>query len=131
MNSQSISLKIKILIVDDNRIIRHLLRLTFSDSRIELFEADCCATALSIITEQKPDYVILDVMIPGELNGFQVCQKVKSWSDTRPCKIILLTARSQQQDVDLGKQVGADFYMTKPFSPTELLALIDFEKTAT
>ncbi|MDO9169633.1 MAG: response regulator [Methylobacter sp.] len=131
MNSQSISLKIKILIVDDNRIIRHLLRLTFSDSRIELFEADCCATALSIITEQKPDYVILDVMIPGELNGFQVCQQVKSWSDTRPCKIILLTARSQQQDVDLGKQVGADFYMTKPFSPTELLALIDFEKTAT
>ncbi|WP_432740327.1 response regulator [Methylobacter sp. G7] len=131
MNSQSISLKIKVLIVDDNRIIRHLLRLTFSDSRIELFEADCCETALSIITDQKPDYVILDVMIPGELNGFQVCQKVKSWSDTRQCKIILLTARSQQQDFDLGKQVGADFYMTKPFSPTELLALIDFEKTET
>lgn len=119
--------KIKILIVDDNRIIRHLLKLTFSDNRFELFETECSETALSMIAEQKPDYVILDVMMPGELNGFQICQEVKSWPDTLHCKIILLTARSQQQDFDLGKQVGADFYLTKPFSPKELLALIDFD----
>ncbi len=117
--------KIKILLVDDNRIIRHLLKLTFSDNRFELFEAESSDTALLMIAEQKPDYVILDVMMPGELDGFQICQEVKSWPGTRNCKIILLTARTQQHDFDLGKQAGADFYLTKPFSPTELLSLIN------
>lgn len=127
MDGGSITKKIKILIVDDNRIIRHLLRMTFFDKRFELFEAECSNIVLPIITDQKPDYIILDVMMPGELNGFQICQQVKACKDTRDCKIILLSARSQQQDFDLGKQVGADFYMTKPFSPKELLSLIDIE----
>ncbi len=125
MQNEPLPDKIKILFVDDNRIIRHLLRLTLTDKRIELLEADCGETALPIITSQKPDYVILDVMMPGELNGFQICQMVKSWEDTKDCKIIMLTASSQQEDFEIGQQVGADFYLTKPFSPKELLSLIE------
>lgn len=125
MRNQTLSNKIKILIVDDNRLIRHLLRLTLTDSRIELFEADCGEKALPIITDQNPDYVILDVMMPGELNGFQICEMVKSWKDTQNCKIVMLTASSQQEDFEIGQKSGADYYLTKPFSPKELLSIID------
>jgi CheY-like chemotaxis protein len=73
----------------------------------------------------KPDYVILDVMMPGELNGFQICSMVKSWPDTQSCKIKLLTALTEQRDLENGQEAGADFYVTKPFSPKNLLSLIE------
>lgn len=119
------SMPLKILIVDDNQTLRHLLKLTFSDSRFELHEADSCLTALPKILKLKPDYVILDVMMPGELNGFQICSMVKSWPDTQSCKIILLTALTEQRDLENGQEAGADFYVTKPFSPKNLLSLIE------
>lgn len=116
----------KILIVDDNRIIRHLLKLTFEDNaRFEVLEADCGDSALTITKREHPDLLILDVMMPGELNGFQVCEIIKSWSDTKDCKVVLLSARCQQSDIEQGREAKADHYVTKPFSPTELLALVE------
>lgn len=116
----------KILLVDDNRIIRHLLRLTFADSSLfEVFEADSGEQALPIVLREKPEIIILDVLMPGELDGFQICQMIKSWQDTRHCKIILLSAKSQQDDLAQGRQAGADYYVTKPFSPTELIKLVN------
>ena len=115
----------KILLVDDNRVIRHLLRLTFADSLLfQVFEADSGEQALPIVLREKPEIILLDVLMPGELNGFQICHMIKSWQDTRHCKIILLSAKSQQDDLEQGRQAGADHYVTKPFSPTELIRLV-------
>jgi CheY-like chemotaxis protein len=116
----------KILLVDDNRVIRHLLRLTFADSLLfQVFEADSGEKALPIVLREQPEIIILDVLMPGELNGFQICHMIKSWQDTRHCKIILLSAKSQQDDLEQGRQAGADYYVTKPFSPTELIRLVN------
>ena len=108
----------KILLVDDNRVIRHLLRLTFADRQLfQVIEADSGEKALPIVLREQPEIIILDVLMPGELNGFQICHMIKSWQDTRHCKIILLSAKSQQDDLEQGRQAGADHYVTKPFSP--------------
>ena len=116
----------KILIVDDNRIIRHLLKLTFEDTaRFQILEADCGDAALMLTTNEHPDLIILDVMMPGELNGFEVCNIIKSRPDSKDCKVVLLSARCQQSDIEQGREAKADHYVTKPFSPTELLALVE------
>lgn len=116
----------KVLIVDDNRIIRQLLRLTFSNSsRFQLFEADSGEQAFPIVIREKPDYIILDVMMPGELNGYQICEMIKSWKDTCQSKIIIVSARGQQADLETGYKAGADHYIVKPFSPAELMQWID------
>lgn len=116
----------KILFVDDNRIILHLLRLTFANQPgYELFEASSGETALPIVLREKPDIIVLDVMMPGELDGFQLCQMIKSWPDTQHCCVIFLSACSQKNDIDEGQRVGADYYLTKPFRPDDLLGLIE------
>lgn len=116
----------KILVVDDNRIIRNLLRLTFKDStRYEVLEAESGEQALPLTIREKPTVIILDVMMPGELNGFEICRMIKSWPDTQHCNVIMLSARSQEQDFESGQTAGADFYVTKPFSPNELIALVE------
>lgn len=117
---------IKILIVDDNRIIRHLLRLTFSDhSRFQVGEAADSDQAISIAKVFLPDVIILDVMLPGQHDGIELCRLIKRGTEFQQTKIIMLSARSQQQDLELGKNAGADLYITKPFSPKNLLISID------
>lgn len=94
-------------------------------NEFQLFEADSGEQALPLVRKEKPDIIILDVMMPGELNGFQICSMIKSWRDCQHCKIILLSARSQADDLEQGNAAGADFYITKPFSPNHLLSLIN------
>lgn len=126
MSNPMNSAPLKILFVDDNRIIRHLLRLTFSDSkRFEILEAESAELAVPIVLQQKPAIIILDIMMPGELDGFQLCQMIKSSEETKHSKIILLSAKSQQEDLVRGREVGADRYITKPFSPTALIELVE------
>ncbi len=116
----------KILLVDDNRIIRHLLRLTFvSDNRFVIFEAENIEEALTIVYQEHPVVIILDVMLPGDVSGFEICQRLKSEEQTRSCKIILLSARGQQDDLVHGQEVGADLYIVKPFSPAKLIRQVE------
>lgn len=116
----------KILIVDDNRIILHLLRLTFSDvDKFQVFEADSGEQVLPLVIKERPEIIILDVMLPGDLNGFQICQRIKNNEQTRHCCVVLLSAKTQKHDLEQGKLAGADHYVTKPFSPVELINLID------
>jgi DNA-binding response OmpR family regulator len=116
----------KILLVDDNRIIRHLLRLTFAnDERFIIFEAENSEEALLIVEHEHPEVIILDVMMPGGISGFEVCQLVKSKEETRFCKIILLSARGQQDDLAQGQEAGADLYIVKPFSPSVLIRQVE------
>lgn len=114
----------KILIVDDNIQMRKLLRLTFNYGDYEIMEAENGHEALKMIIKNKPDIVLLDIMMPGDIDGLAVCDFVKS-STLANTRVILLTAKGQKDDVQQGNDAGADFYITKPFSPVALTELVE------
>lgn len=113
----------KLLIVDDQPDIRKLLRITLSRS-YELIEAGDAASAWEIIRREKPMGVILDVMMPGEMDGYQLCEKIRRDPQAKSTYVMLVTARGQVADKERGKAVGADDYFVKPYSPLELLQAI-------
>jgi CheY-like chemotaxis protein len=117
----------RILIVDDQADIRKLITLTLQHlENAELYEADNGGDGLRLALEIKPDLMLLDVMMPGSLDGYQVCDKVKKDPVLgQHTKVILLTARAQKDDLAQGDKVGCDGYLTKPFSPLKLLDLVD------
>ena len=113
----------KILIVDDEAHIRMLIEQTLEeleDEGVEFLTAENGEAALSIIQEQKPQLVFLDVMMP-KMNGMEVCKKVKKELKLDNVYIALLTAKGQELDRQKGQEVGADVYMTKPFDPEMIL----------
>ena len=115
----------KMLIVDDNGDLRKLLRLTFGYGKYHILEADNGQSALNIAMEEKPDIILLDIMMPGEIDGLRVCEMIKSSDNLKNCCVIMLTARGQREDFEKGERAGADFYITKPFSPLELIEIIE------
>jgi len=110
-----------ILIVDDQGELRKLVRMTLEFGDYELHEAENGQRALELSKVIQPDLVILDVMMPGDINGYQVCEKLKQGQNEKVPYVLLLTARGQKSDVDEGERVGADNYLVKPFSPLELI----------
>lgn len=112
-----------ILVVDDQADIRRLITLTLNYGRYEVHEASDGATALRMTAALKPDLVLLDVMMPGEFDGYQVCSQIKESSN--PPKVIMLTARGQLVDRAAGENAGCDFYLTKPFSPLQLIEIAE------
>ena len=108
----------KVLLADDDPNVREIIRLYFKQQNIESLEAEDGHTALEIATSHELDFIILDVMMPG-LDGFDVCREVRKISDV---PIIMLTAKDEEIDRILGLEFGADDYMSKPFSPRELVA---------
>lgn len=109
----------KILIVDDEAHIRLLLEQTlegFEDEGVELLSASDGKKALEIILKEKPEIVFLDIMMP-EVNGYDVCLKVKSEYRFTKTFIIMLTAKGQEADQRKSFDCGANMYMTKPFDP--------------
>lgn len=113
----------KILIVDDEPHIRLLLEQTLEDLEdegVEIFTSDNGREALEIIKKEKPGIVYLDVMMP-EINGYDVCNIVKNELKLADVYIVMLTAKGQEYDKQMGMDVGADIYMTKPFNPDEIL----------
>lgn len=116
-------MKQKILIVDDEAHIRMLIEQTLEeleDEGVEFFTAENGEMALEVISEEKPDLIFLDVMMP-KLNGMEVCRRVKREMGLTDIYIVLLTAKGQESDRQKGLDVGADVYMTKPFDPELLL----------
>jgi DNA-binding response OmpR family regulator len=114
----------KILVADDSPNIREILQMNLENLGYSVILAEDGERAMERFSQDKPDLLIVDVMMP-KVNGFQICRRVKSNPATHAIPVILLTARSQQEDVYWGKDCGADEYMTKPFSTKEL------EKTIT
>lgn len=118
-----------ILLVDDEPHVLEVLKVTLEDFGFQLLEAEDGPTALQMAREQKPDLVILDVMLPN-MSGLEVCRTLREESgDSLP--VILLTARSGEDDEKAGYEAGADRYLTKPFSPltlqTEVVKLLSVE----
>jgi two-component system, OmpR family, alkaline phosphatase synthesis response regulator PhoP len=115
----------KVLIADDEAFIRLLIEQTLEDVNgveIEVLSAENGADALQTIISQAPALVFLDVMMP-RMNGFDVCREVKHSARMHQVYIVLLTAKGQEYDRQIGMEAGADLYMTKPFDPDELLEL--------
>jgi len=115
----------KILIVDDEEKVRKLVEVTLSVGQFEILHASTGEEALKVARETKPDIVLLDIMMPGELDGFEVCRLLKEDPETRHIYIIMLTAKGQQGDKEKGLASGSDDYFVKPFSPVELMDKID------
>ena len=107
-----------ILIVEDEERMRKLLRDYFKSSGFSTLEAENGVEALKVFKENKIDLLILDIMMPY-MDGFTVCNKVRKTSET---PIIILTAKGEEEDKLLGYELGADDYVTKPFSPKILVA---------
>jgi two-component system, OmpR family, response regulator ResD len=107
-----------VLLADDDPNVREIIRLYFQKQQIKLLEAPDGRSALELAREQSPNVVILDVMMP-EVDGFEVCREIRRFSDV---PIIMLTAKDEEFERVLGLELGADDYVTKPFSPRELVA---------
>ena len=110
----------KIMIVDDDVNICELIRLYLEKEKYSTVIVNDGLEAISVFAEQKPDLVLLDVMLPG-LDGWQVCRKLRSTSNT---PIIMLSAKGETFDKVLGLELGADDYIVKPFETKEVLARI-------
>jgi len=122
MNSTAMDNK-KILIADDNENIRDALTYLLEDEGYELLLAKDGADTLRKVRERKPDILFLDIMMP-EINGYDVCRTIKNDPDLKSIYIIMLTAKGQVAEQERGKEVGADEYIVKPFSPMEILARV-------
>lgn len=114
----------RILVVDDNAEMRKLVRLTLEPDGHTLYEVETGDECLPAVLRLRPDLVILDVMTPGAKNGFEACAEIKGGKVPAAPLVLLLSARGQQTDFAMGRDAGADAYVTKPFSPRELAATI-------
>lgn len=110
----------KILVVDDNFHNRNLINLIFELEPFELLMAENGEQALALAKAQKPDIILLDILLPGTLNGFTVCQQLRNDPQTKDLYVIMVTAKSQALDLLAGYDAGADDYIVKPYSPVEL-----------
>lgn len=113
----------KILIVDDEEHIVELLNFNLKNSGYETLVATDGIEAVKIAKEEKPNLILLDLMIPG-IDGFDVCKEIKKEQDMKKTSIIIITAKGEELDKILGLELGADDYITKPFSVRELLARV-------
>jgi two-component system phosphate regulon response regulator PhoB len=110
----------KVLIADDQPTMRQLVRLTLESGHFEILEAPDGDAALELARRELPDLVFLDWTMPG-MAGVDVCRALRDDPATEGMRIVMLTARSQPSDRDHARAMGADDYITKPFSPIELL----------
>jgi DNA-binding response OmpR family regulator len=110
----------KVLIADDQANMRQLVRLTLETGRFEIFEAPDGNAALEVARREQPDLVFLDWTMPG-LPGVEVCRALRDDPAHDGMRIVMLTARSQSEDRAIAHEMGVDDYITKPFSPIELL----------
>jgi len=115
------SVKPSVLIAEDESALVTLLRYNLEREGYRVLEAKDGEEALLVASEEKPDLVLLDWMLP-QLSGIEVCRRLRTRMETRNMPIVMLTARGEENDRIRGLDTGADDYLTKPFSMTELLA---------
>jgi phosphate regulon transcriptional regulator PhoB len=113
----------KILVVEDEPDIRKLVHYNLAQERFKVLEAEDGEQALKILQRDKPDLVILDLMLPG-VSGLELCRAVRARPETARLPILMLTAKAGEADKVIGLEMGADDYLGKPFSPREMIARV-------
>jgi len=114
----------QVLIVEDERPIREMIAFGLKRAGFEVREAEDCRSARALLADRRPDLVLIDWMLP-DMSGLELTRALKRDRETRELPIIMLTARAEEGDKVAGLEGGADDYVTKPFSPRELLARIN------
>lgn len=113
----------KLLLIDDNIQTIEMLQIILEDEGYEVITAYVGEDGLKKTAEEKPDLVILDVMLPG-MNGYQVCEKIKNNPDTKDIPVIMLTGRDTGNDFDKAMEKKADWYVVKPYNIEHLLGVM-------
>jgi len=115
----------KIVIVDDDPGIRKLVDATLGNKEYQIFQAESGEKAIKITRAEKPDLIIMDIMMPGGMDGFEATRIIKSDPETKNCAIVILSGTGQ--DAEKEKELAADVedYFTKPFSPLELIKKVE------
>lgn len=113
--------KESILVVEDEEDIRELLKYNLEKEGYQVFGSATGEEALQAVRNRRPDLILLDLMLPG-MDGLEVCRKIRGEAQTQHLPIIMLTAKGEEADIVTGLELGADDYITKPFSPRVLLA---------
>ena len=114
----------QVLIVEDERPIREMIAFGLKRAGFEVREAEDCRAARAALADRRPDLVLVDWMLP-DMSGLELTRALKRDRETRELPVIMLTARAEEGDKVAGLEGGADDYVTKPFSPRELLARIN------
>jgi phosphate regulon transcriptional regulator PhoB len=118
-----VATKQTILVVEDERDIRELVRFHLEQEGYAVREAESGESALTLVASERPALVVLDLMLPG-MDGLTVCRRLRDAEPTRTLPLVMLTAKAAEVDRVLGLELGADDYVTKPFSPRELVARV-------
>lgn len=113
----------KILVVEDEPDIRKLVHYNLAQERFKVLEAEDGEKAMKLIQRERPHLIILDLMLPG-LSGLELCRNLRGRPETARLPILMLTAKAGEADRVVGLEMGADDYLTKPFSPRELVARV-------
>lgn len=108
-----------ILIIDDEVGLRNLLKFRLVSFGFDVLVAEDGYTGIELAKSMKPDIIILDIMMPY-FNGIEVCKKLKSDYSTKQIPIVFLSVLAQKEDIEMGKQAGGEFFLTKPYDPEKL-----------
>jgi CheY-like chemotaxis protein len=114
----------RVLVIDDEPDVLLLCRLNLQQHGRELLEASEGSRALELARERHPDVIVLDLMLPG-MNGFDVLETLKRDASTSDIPVVVLTAKSLRADRERSQELGASGFLTKPFLPSELCAMVD------
>lgn len=115
----------RVLIVDDRPELRTFMRLVLEERSCETREAGSAAEAREVMSEFHPDIVLLDVVMPGKADGLDLCREIKQEQNGSSPSIVLVSAKRDVMGVDQARDFGADGYLIKPFSPAQLLGVMD------
>jgi len=117
----------RLLIVDDQADLRRLMRwsLEVLETPVELHEAAGSEAGLAMAMSLRPDLVLLDVMLPGGIDGLEVCRRIRAEESLQATRVVLVSAKGQACDVRAGLDAGAHAYIVKPFSPQRLLETVE------
>ncbi|WP_303850280.1 response regulator transcription factor [Seleniivibrio woodruffii] len=113
----------RVLIADDELRLRKVVSLHLKKSGFDVYEAGNGQQAVDMAKELVPDIIVLDVMMP-EKTGLEACAEIKGIKELASIPVVLLTAMAESDDIKKGREAGADEYLTKPFSPKELIDII-------
>ena len=113
----------KILVADDEKNIAKLVKVNLERAGFEVVVASDGIEALEKVEEEKPDLIVLDIMMP-RMDGITVLKKLKEKEETKSIPVVMLTVKAEDEDIFRGWQEGADSYLTKPFNPAEVVIIV-------